>query len=145
MEKQRVMFICIHNSGRSQMGEAFLRRYAGDRFEVHSAGIEAGTLNPLVVAAMAEKGIDMTGHFAKKAMDYVARGEKFDYVITVCDETNAERCPVFPGRAQRLHWGFPDPSALTGTADEKLLGIRPIRDAIEVKVQSWLQGPSPLS
>jgi protein-tyrosine-phosphatase len=86
MEKQRVMFICIHNSARSQMAEAFLRNLAGERFEVHSAGLEAGTLNPLVVQAMEEVGIGMQDHFAKKAFDYVKKGERFDYVITVCDE-----------------------------------------------------------
>jgi arsenate reductase len=139
MEKKRVMFICIHNSGRSQMGEAFLRHLAGDRFEVASAGIETGRLNPLVVKAMEEVGVSMEGHFAKKAQDYVDRGERFDYVITVCDEANAERCPMFPGKHVRLHWGLPDPSAVTGTDGEKLAGIRPIRDAIEARVQEFIE------
>jgi len=138
MEKKRVMFICIHNSGRSQMGEAFLRHLAGDRFEVASAGIESGKLNPLVVKAMEEVGVSMKGHFAKKAQDYVDRGEHFDYVVTVCDESNAERCPMFPGKHVRMHWGFPDPSALPGTDEEKLAGIRPIRDAIEAKVKEFI-------
>jgi len=138
MQKKRVMFICIHNSGRSQMGEAFLRHLAGDRFEVASAGIEAGKLNPMVVKAMEEFGVGMEGHYAKKAQDYVDRGEHFDYVVTVCDESNAERCPMFPGKHVRMHWGFPDPSALTGTDDEKLAGIRPIRDAIEAKVKDFI-------
>lgn len=138
MEKKRVMFICIHNSGRSQMGEAFLRHLAGDRFDVASAGIESGTLNPLVVRAMEEVGVPMAGHCAKKAQDFVDRGEHFDYVITVCDESNAERCPMFPGKHERLHWGFPDPSALTGTDGEKLVGIRPIRDSIESKVREFI-------
>jgi arsenate reductase len=138
MEKKRVMFICIHNSGRSQMGEAFVRAYAGDRFEVASAGIEAGKLNQLVVKAMEEIGVGMDGHYAKKAQDFVDRGEHFDYVITVCDESNAERCPMFPGKHVRMHWGFPDPSAITGTDEEKLAGIRPIRDAIEAKVREFL-------
>lgn len=139
MDKKRIIFICIHNSARSQMGEAFLRAYGGDRYEVHSAGIEQGKLNPLVVKAMEEIGISMEGHFAKKAQEYVDRGEKFDYVVTVCDESNAERCPMFPGKAQRLHWGFPDPSALTGTDEEKLAGIRPIRDEIGSRVKAWLE------
>jgi arsenate reductase len=139
MQKQRVIFICIHNSGRSQMGEAFLRHLAGERFEVHSAGLEAGRLNPLVLRSMAEKGIDLSAHFAKTAASYLERGEVFDYVITVCDETNAERCPVFPGKGRRLHWGFPDPSALQGSDEEKLAGIRPIRDAIEARIREWLQ------
>lgn len=139
MEKKRVMFICIHNSGRSQMGEAFLRHVASDRFDVFSAGIESGKLNPLVVKAMEEVGVSMDGHYAKKAQDFVDRGEHFDYVITVCDESNAERCPMFPGKHERMHWGFPDPSALTGSDEEKLAGIRPIRDAIQDKVQEFVQ------
>jgi len=139
--KKRVMFICIHNSGRSQMGEAFLRSYAGDRFEVHSAGLEAGTLNPLVVKSMEEIGISMEGHFSKKVADYIGRGEHFDYVITVCDETNAERCPMFSGKHERIHWSFPDPSAITAGPfpdEEKLSLIRPIRNAIGERVKAWV-------
>jgi len=120
------------------MGEAFLRHLAGDRFEVASAGIESGKLNPLVVKAMEEVGVSMEGHYAKKAQDYVDRGEHFDYVVTVCDESNAERCPMFPGKHVRMHWGFPDPSALPGTDEEKLAGIRPIRDAIDAKVKEFI-------
>ena len=138
MEKKSVMFICIHNSGRSQMGEGFLRHIAGERFEVASAGIEAGTLNPLVVKSMEEVGVSLEGHYAKKAQDFVDRGEHFDYVITVCDESNAERCPMFPGKHVRLHWGLPDPSAIQGTDAEKLAGIRPIRDAILEKVREFM-------
>jgi len=142
--KKSVIFVCIHNSGRSQMGEGFLRHLAGDRFEAASAGIESGKLNPLVVKSMAEVGIDISSHFAKKCQDLLDDGRKFDTVITVCDETNAERCPMFPGRgtntdAQRLHWSFPDPSALTGTDEQKLAGIRPIRDAIRSKMENWLK------
>ena len=132
--KTRVMFVCIHNSGRSQMGEALLRHLAGDRFEVCSAGIEAGRLNP-----MAEIGIDMNNHYAKTVQEFIDRGEHFDYVITVCDETNAERCPIFPGQHQRCHWSFPDPSALSGSDAIKLAGIRPIRDAIELRLKTWLK------
>lgn len=139
MKKKRVMFICIHNSARSQMGEAFLRHLAGDRFEVYSAGIEAGTLNPLVKRAMEESGISMEGHYAKKAQGYVDRGEQFDYVITVCDESSAERCPLFPGKHERLHWGLPDPSSIKGTDEEKLAGIRPIRDEIKKRVLGFLE------
>ncbi len=138
MSKKRIMFVCIHNSARSQMCEAFVRHYAADRFEVHSSGIEAGNLNPLVVKAMAEIGISMEGQYAKLAKDYIDRGEAFDYVVTVCDESNAERCPMFPGRSERMHWGFPDPSALQGTDEQKLAGIRPIRDDIHQKVKKWL-------
>lgn len=140
MEKKRVLFVCIHNSGRSQMGEAFLRAIAGDRFEVASGGIESGKLNPLVARAMEEVGVSMEGHYAKRAQDFVDRGERFDYVVTVCDETSAERCPLFPGKHQRLHWGFPDPAAFSGTDEEKLAGIREIRDAIEAKVREFVAG-----
>ena len=147
MNKRRVVFVCIHNSGRSQMGEGFLRSLTGDRFEVASAGIEAGTLNPLVVKAMAEVGIDLSSHYAKTAQSLIEGGDKFDTVITVCDETSAERCPVFPGNgtngiAERLHWGFPDPSGLKGSDEEKLAAIRPIRDAIQVKIEHWLKETS---
>jgi len=137
-EKKIFMFICIHNSGRSQIGEAFLRHIAGDRFEVHSAGIEAGKLNPLVVKAMEEIGISMAGHYSKKAQDFVDRGEVFDYVLTVCDETNAERCPLFPGVHERFHFGFPDPSSIQGTEEEKMAGIRIIRDDIGKWIKNWL-------
>ena len=132
------MFVCIHNSGRSQIGEALLRHLAGDRFEVYSAGLEAGQLNPLVVKLMAEQGIDMSSHYAKTVKEYIDRKEHFDYVITVCDETNAERCPLFPGKHQRIHWSFPDPGALTGSDAEKMAAIQPIKDAIETKIREWL-------
>lgn len=138
MSKPRVLFVCIHNSARSQMGEAFLRSMAGDRFEVASAGIESGSLNPIVVKAMEELGISMEGHFAKKAQDFIDRGEHFDYVITVCDETNAERCPMFPGKHERIHWSFPDPSQLSGSEEDKLKEIRVIRDLIQQKLKDWL-------
>ena len=142
--KKRVLFVCIHNSGRSQIGEGFLRHLAGDRFEVASAGVESGKLNPLVVKSMAEVGVDLSSHYAKTVQSLIDAGERYDVVITVCDETNAERCPLVPGRvvntqAQRLHWGFPDPSALTGTDEEKLVGIRPIRDDIRAKIEQWLK------
>jgi len=133
------MFVCIHNSARSQMCEALVRHYAGERFEVHSSGIEAGKLNPLVVQAMAEIGISMEGHYAKPAQAYIDAQEVFDYVVTVCDESSAERCPMFPGKHQRLHWGFPDPSAIKGTDEEKLAEIRPIRDDIRTRVLKWLE------
>ncbi|MCF7942198.1 MAG: arsenate reductase ArsC [Spirochaetia bacterium] len=138
MEETRIMFVCIHNSARSQMCEAFVRHYAADRFDVHSSGIEAGALNPLVVEAMKEIGISMDGQYAKPAMGYIERDEPFDYVVTVCDESSAERCPMFPGTHKRMHWGFPDPSAIQGTDEQKLAGIRLIRDAIEQRVKSWL-------
>lgn len=136
--KIRVLFVCIHNSARSQMGEAFLKQAGGERFEVQSAGIEPGRLNPIVVQAMKEVGIDISGNVTKEVSQFIDTGAPFDYVITVCDETSAERCPLFPGKAQRLHWGFPDPSVLQGTDEEKLQSIRAIRDDIKKKVESWI-------
>ena len=136
--KTRVLFICIHNSARSQMAEAFLKRLGGDRFEVESAGIEPGKLNPYVVEVMKEVGIDISGNKTKDVFGFIKDGTRFNYVVTVCDETSAERCPIFPGITQRLHWSFPDPSALDGTDEEKLREIRNIRDAIKVKVESWI-------
>ena len=127
--KQKVLFICVHNSARSQMAEAFLNEICGVQFEAHSAGLEPGALNPLVVEAMREIGIDISHKQTQSVFDVFKSGELFAYVITVCDETSAERCPIFPGVARRLHWSFPDPSALSGT--------RKIRDEIRARVEMW--------
>jgi len=134
---QKVLFVCIHNSARSQMAEAFLNHLARDRFAASSAGIEPGKLNPIVVMAMQEIGIDLSGAQTTGVDSLLAANEAFDFVITVCDETSAERCPVFPGTATRLHWGFPDPSALTGSEAEKLAATRLIRDEIRARVAAW--------
>lgn len=140
MTKKSALFVCIHNSARSQMAEAFLKQHGSDLFDrVESAGIEAGTLNPLVVRAMAELNIDISGNRTKKAMEFVANGTHFDFVITVCDEANAERCPIFPGIHQRLKWMFSDPSALQGTDEEKLVLIRLIRDEISETIKNWVE------
>jgi arsenate reductase len=135
--KQKVLFVCIHNSARSQMAEAFVNAICGQRFEAQSAGLEPGKLNPVVVEAMREVGIDISGNATKAVGDFLKAGESFSYVITVCDETSAERCPIFPGLTRRLHWGFPDPSAFQGTAAEKLAGTRQVRDAIRAKIEGW--------
>ncbi|HBA88131.1 MAG TPA: arsenate reductase ArsC [Geobacter sp.] len=139
MQKLKVLFMCIHNSARSQMAEAFLNHLAGDRYEAQSAGIEPGRLNPLVVEAMAEEGIDISRKETTGVFDLYRKGAVFSYVITVCDEATAERCPIFPGVTKRLHWSFPDPSALQGTEEEKLQGTREIRDAIRNQVEEWLK------
>ena len=135
--KQKVLFICIHNSARSQMAEAWLNHICGDVFAAQSAGLEPGTLNPLVVEAMGEAGIDISKKGTQDVFEVFKTGQLFSYVITVCDETSAERCPMFPGVAKRVHWGFRDPSALTGTKEEKLKGVREIRDEIRAKVDAW--------
>jgi arsenate reductase (thioredoxin) len=137
MKKKSVLFVCIHNSARSQMAEAFLKDLCGDEFEVQSVGIEHGKLNPIAVEAMRDAGIDISGNQTKTVMAMINSGRKFDYIITVCDETSAERCPVFPGVATRLHWSFPDPSSLQGTDAEKLERTRVIRDMIKARVEEW--------
>ncbi|HZL12541.1 MAG TPA: DUF6428 family protein [Verrucomicrobiae bacterium] len=135
--KKRVLFVCIHNSARSQMAEAFLNSICGEFFEAHSAGIEPGKLNPIVVEAMQEIGIDISGNKTKSVSDFLKSGKLFAYVITVCDETSAERCPIFPGVTTRLHWGFPDPSAFSGGHEEKLEKVREVRDAIKQQIENW--------
>ena len=137
MSKIKVLFVCVHNSARSQMSEAFLNHYFGDRFEAESAGLEPGKLNPIVVDAMKQIGIDISGNKTKSVFDYFKRGKMYRYVITVCDKTAAERCPIFPGVAETIHWSFPDPSALRGTYEEKLDGTKKIRDEIKDKIEKW--------
>lgn len=134
---KHVLFVCVHNSARSQMAEAFLNHLCGGVFAAHSAGLEPGRLNPLVVEAMQEIGIDISGNQTKSVDAMRASGRAFSYVVTVCDGASAERCPVFPGPTERLHWSFPDPSALTGSREEQLAEVRTIRDAIRQQVQDW--------
>ena len=135
--KKKVLFICVHNSARSQMAEAFLNLICPDYFEAHSAGLEPRALNPLGVEAMREVGVDISGKKTQAVFDVFKTGEFFPFVITVCDETSAERCPIFPGVTQRLHWSFPDPAALCGTHDERLEGVRKIRDQIRARIKAW--------
>lgn len=139
MPKQKVLFVCIHNSARSQMAEALLRQLAPEKFEVESAGIEPGTLNPLVVEVLKEEGIDISSKQTQSVAELLRQGKRYSYVVTVCDETSAERCPLFPGPAQRLHWGFPDPSKFEGTREEKLAQTRVVRDQIKHKITGWLK------
>lgn len=142
--KTRVLFVCIHNSARSQMAEAMVNHLAGDRFEAESAGIDPGKLNPVVVEAMREIGLDISAHSTKSVDSMLGAGRQFDYVVTVCDETSAERCPAFPGAAQRLRWPFPDPSRFGGSPQEKLAATRSLRDQIRARVVDWagLERPS---
>jgi arsenate reductase len=137
MKRKNVLFVCIHNSARSQMAEAFLKQTCGDTFEAHSAGLEPGKLNPIVVEAMQEIGVDISGNKTKAVFDMFQSGKMFAYVITVCDEASAERCPVFPGVTRRLHWSFPDPAGFQGTHEEKLAKTREVRDLIQVKIEEW--------
>lgn len=136
--KTRVLFLCIHNSARSQMAAAYLQQMGGDRFEVESAGLEPGTLNPLAVAAMRDAGIDISRNGTQSVFDLFKNGRHFDYVISVCDAASAERCPIFPGAHARLNWSFADPSAFTGSDDERLHKTIAVRDEIREKVRAWL-------
>ncbi len=139
-DKKRVLFVCVHNSARSQIAEAFLNNLAGDRFEAMSAGLEPGTLNPLAVDVMKEVGIDISRNKTKSVFDLFKRGELFSYVITVCDAARAEQCPLFPGLlTAQIHWSFADPSSFVGTHEEKLAQTRIVRDTIKTKIEDWLK------
>jgi len=139
MEKLKVLFVCVHNSARSQMAEAYLKKFGSEKFEAESAGIEPGKLNLVVVEAMKEDGIDISSNKTKDVFEFFKQGKVFHYVITVCDKSAAERCPVFPGAVKRLNWSFPDPSALQGTFEEKLEGTRIIRDQIKEHVKNLIK------
>jgi len=139
MNKKRVLFVCVHNSARSQMAEAFLKKYGGDRFEVESAGLEPGKLNPVVVEVMKEIGIDISQNKTKSVFDFYKQGKQYDYVITVCDESQSGACPVFPGKGQRLHWAFDNPSSFNGTHEEKLAKTLKVREQIKQKIEEWLK------
>ncbi len=130
----RVLFVCVHNSARSQMAEAFLQRLCGDAAEVTSAGLAPTAINPLVVTVMAEEGIDLTGKTTRKVFDLYKDGRLFDYVVTVCEESLEEQCPVFPGVTHRLHLPFADPATVTGSEAEKLDQVRAIRDRIKERM-----------
>lgn len=133
--KRRVLFLCTHNSARSQMAEGLLRHMAGDRFEVFSAGTEQTRVQPLAIEAMREIGIDISSHTSKTLDAF--EGQTFDFVITVCDRAN-ESCPIFPGGTERIHWSFDDPTAVVGSAEEKLHAFRTVRDAIQQRLRTFV-------
>jgi len=137
MKKKTVLYVCIHNSARSQMAEAWLKHFCGDEVHAESAGLEPGTLNPLAVEVMREVGIDISRNKTQSVFDLFTSGRLFNYVITVCDGAAAERCPIFVGVTTRVHWSFPDPSAVTGTHEQKLQQVREIRDMIRDQVEAW--------
>lgn len=139
MDKKKVLFVCVHNSARSQMAEAFLNTMAADRFEAESAGIEPGSLNPMVVEAMDKIGIDISSNKTKSVQGLIDAKHGYDYIITVCDEAGAERCPAFPGRGKRMHMGFEDPSSFDGSDEEKLAKTIGVRDQIKIKIQQWIK------
>jgi arsenate reductase len=139
MEPVKVLFVCVHNSARSQMAEAFLNHLGNGGFAAESAGLESGLLNQVVVDAMKLDGIDISENKIKTVDSIISSGKKFDYVITVCDESNAEKCPIVPGAGKLLHWSFDDPSAITGTYIEKLNQTLLIMQQIKSKIENWIK------
>ena len=136
--KRRVLFVCIHNAARSQMAEAFLNRLGGQYFVAESAGLEPTEITPLVVEAMREIGIDISGAAARSVFDLFKKGENYSWVVTVCDEAN-QRCPLFPGHARRIHWSFEDPASFEGSHAEKLEKTKKLRDEIKAKVEEFVR------
>lgn len=133
--KKQVLILCTGNSARSQMAEGLLRHLAGERMDVFSAGSKPSTVNPLAIQVMAERGIDISHQRSKHLNEFLQ--QPFDEVITVCDQA-AEVCPIFPGKAHRIHWSFPDPAAMTGSEAERLQAFRQVRDSIEERLRAWL-------
>jgi arsenate reductase (thioredoxin) len=135
--KTRVLFVCIHNSARSQMAEAFLNHMAAGEFEAESAGLTPSELNPLAVQVMREIGIDISMKRAKKVFDLYKQNRLYKYVITVCEEA-AEKCPTFPSFATVLHWSFENPESFTGSSEERLAKTRNLREQIRKKVEEFI-------
>ena len=133
--KKKVLFICVHNSARSQMAAALLNKHCGEVFEAESAGLEPGTLSPVAVEVLREAGIDISKNKTQSVFDVFKSGELFAYVITVCDESEAAACPIFPGVTTRLHWSFPDPSKFAGSPEKKLEQTRVVRDKIDEQIK----------
>jgi len=138
MAKTRVLFVCVQNSARSQMAAALLNHEFGGEFEAESAGIEPGSLNPLAVESMHEIGIDISRNRTNDVFDFYREGRRYSYVITVCDESSGERCPLFPGITKRLHWSFDDPATFTGPEEVKLKKTIKVRDEIQVQIRQWV-------
>ncbi len=139
MPKQKVLFICVHNSARSQMAAALLNKMCGEFFEAQSAGLEPGTINPLAVEALQDIGIDISRNTTQRVFDVWTSGQIFQFVITVCSESEAKGCPIFVGVTTRLHWPFDDPSRFTGTHEERLEGTRRVRDQIRDRIDSFCE------
>jgi len=139
MDKTRVLFVCFHNTARSQMAEAFLNVLGGGRFLAESAGLDPRDINPLVVEVMQELGYDLAGRKGNSLFEFFKQGRLYDYVIYVCDKETEDRCPVFPGVRRTQNWPFPDPAKLEGTHEEKLAGARKIRDAIRSRIETWIK------
>ena len=141
----KVLFVCIHNSARSQMAEAFLNELGKEKFIAESAGLEPGKLNPNVVKVMMESGIDISNNPTTDVFDLLKKGKQYDAVVTVCDAANGERCPVFPGTSKRIAWSFSDPSSFKGEPDAILEHTRKIRDEIKNKIIEFAEEAGKIS
>ena len=139
MPKQKVLFICVHNSARSQMAAALFNKACGEFFEAQSAGFEPGTINPLAVEVLQEVGIDISKNTTQRVLEAWTSGQIFQFVVTVCSEAESEGCPIFPAVTTRLHWTFDDPSKFTGTHAERLEKTRRVRDQIRAKIDSFCE------
>lgn len=138
-KRKRVVFLCTHNSCRSQMAEGFLRHHGGDRYEVFSAGASPSRVNPMAIKVMGEKGVDITSQRSKSIDEFP--GQDFDFIVTTCGNAR-DQCPVFPGQGEMLHWGLEDPAEARGSREEKLKVFRRVRDELEKLIQShFLDGP----
>ncbi len=137
--KIKVLFICVHNSGRSQIAEALLNQMAGDRFQTESAGFRPTRINPLIVEAMGEAGVDLSQKETKSVFKLYQSGNLYDYVITVCQESTENECPLFPGVTRRLNWPFDNPEDFSGSHEEKLQQVRRLRDEIKNRIAAWLK------
>jgi arsenate reductase (thioredoxin) len=135
----KVLFLCVHNSARSQMAQAFLEKHGEGKFEVESAGLEPGKLNPYVIRAMGEAGIDISHNATKSVFDLFKSGRVFQVVVTVCSKEAAERCPVFPGLSEKHHWPFADPATFKGSDEEIMAGVREVRDQIENALRAFVE------
>jgi arsenate reductase len=137
MNKVKILFMCTGNSARSQMAEAILRKYAGEKFDVYSAGLEPKGINPYTRQALQEIGIGLEGHYAKHVREYMGK-INFGYLITVCSDAE-DKCPAtFPGVSHRLHWSFEDPATFVGSDEEKMQQFREVRDQIDQQIKNWL-------
>ena len=137
-DRVKVLFVCVHNSARSQMAEEYLRKLGGDRFETESAGLEPGELNPHVVRVLKEEGIDISGKKTQSVFDLFKEGRVYAYVVTVCSREAEEKCPIFPGVHERLNWPFPDPASFTGSDDEIMSQVREVRETVKAQIKEFI-------
>jgi arsenate reductase len=139
MKKIKVLFLCVHNSARSQIAQAYLQKFGDDKFYVASAGLEPGKLNPLAIEVMKEDGIDISQNPTNDVFEFYKQGKIFNYVVTVCDKDASDGCPVFPMLSQKINWSFADPSKFTGSYEEKLAATRIVREQIKSAVLNFIQ------